>query len=60
MASDKFDNEIFVTILRIRKNNKTSQLQEVTLTPTISISNSSEDSPALNVNETLVVSKSAN
>ena len=40
--------------------NKTPHLQEVTLTPTIYISNSSEDTPALNVNETPIISKSAN
>ena len=40
--------------------NKTPHLQEVTLTPTIYISNSSEDTPALNVNETPLISKSAN
>ena len=40
--------------------NKTPRLHGVTLFPTIYISNSSEDTPALNVNETLVISKSAN
>ena len=40
--------------------NKTAHLQEVTLTPTIYISNSSEDTPALNVNATPIISKSAN
>ena len=40
--------------------NKTPQLQGVTLTPTIYISNSSEDTPALNVNKTPISSKSAN
>ena len=38
--------------------NITPQLQGVTLTPTIYISNSSEYTPALNVNETPVISKS--
>ena len=42
------------------KANKTAHLQEVTLTPTIYISNSSEDTPALNVNATPIISKSAN
>ena len=36
------------------------QLQGATLTPTIYISNSSEDTPALNVNGTSIISKSAN
>ena len=40
--------------------NKTLQLQGVTLAPTISISNSSENTAALNANETSVISKSAN
>ena len=40
--------------------NKPPQLQGVTLTPAISISNSSEDTRALNVNETPIISKSAN
>ena len=40
--------------------NKTPQLQGVILTPTIYISNSSEDRPALNVNETRIISKSVN
>ena len=40
--------------------NKTPQLHGGTLTPAIYISNSSEDTPALNVNETSVISKSAN
>ena len=40
--------------------NKTPQLQGVTLTPTIYISNSSHNTPALNVNETPVISKSGN
>ena len=40
--------------------NKTLQLQGVTLNPTIHISNSSEDTPTLNVNETPIISKSAN
>ena len=40
--------------------NKTPQLQGVTLTPTIYISNSSEDTTALNVNETPIISKSVN
>ena len=40
--------------------NKTPQLQGLTLTSTNYISNSSEDTTALNVNETLVISKSAN
>ena len=39
---------------------KTPQLEGVTLTPTISIPNSSEDAPTLNVNETPIISKSAN
>ena len=39
---------------------KTPQLQGVTLTPTIYIPNSSEDTPTLNVNETPIISKSAN
>ena len=39
--------------------NKTSQLQRVTLAPTIYVSNFSEDTPALNVSETPVISKSA-
>ena len=40
--------------------NKTPQLEGVTLTPTIYISNSSDNTPALNVNETPVTSKSGN
>ena len=40
--------------------NKTPQLQGFALTPTIFISNSSEHTPALNINETQVISKSAN
>ena len=39
---------------------KTPQLQGVTLTTTTFISNFSEDTPALNVNKTPVISKSAN
>ena len=39
---------------------KTPQLQGVTLTTTIFISNFSEDTPVLNVNKTPVISKSAN
>ena len=39
---------------------KTPQLQGVTLTPTIYIPNSSEDTPTLIVNETPIISKSAN
>ena len=39
---------------------KTSQLQEVTLTPTVYISSYSEDTPALNVNEAPIISKSPN
>ena len=40
--------------------NKTPQLQGVALTLTIYISNSSEDTAALNINETPIISKSAN
>ena len=40
--------------------NKTTLLQGVTLTPTIYIPTSFEDTPALNVTETPVISKSAN
>ena len=40
--------------------NKTHQLHRVTLTPTIFIPNSSDDTPTLNVNETPIISKSAN
>ena len=40
--------------------NKTALLQGVTLTPTIYIPTSFEDTPALNVTETPVISKSAN
>ena len=40
--------------------NKTHQLHRVTLTPTIYIPNSSDDTPTLNVNETPRISKSAN
>ena len=40
--------------------NKTHQLHRVTLTPTIYIPNSSDDTPTLNVNETPIISKSAN
>ena len=40
--------------------NKTPQLLGVTLTPTIYIPNSSEETPTLNVNETPIISKSAN
>ena len=39
---------------------KTPPLQGVILTPIIYVSNSSDDTPALNVNETPIVSKSAN
>ena len=39
--------------------NKTLQLQRVTLTPTVFISNSSEDTSGFSVNETVVLSKSA-
>ena len=40
--------------------NKTLQLQRVTLTPTVFISSSSEDTSGFSVNETVVLSKSAN
>ena len=40
--------------------NKPPQIQGVTLTPAIYISNSSEDTRALNVNVTPIISKSAN
>ena len=40
--------------------NKTTLLQGVTLTPTIYIPTSFEDTPALNVTETPVISKPAN
>ena len=40
--------------------NKTPQLQGVTLNPTIYIPNSSEDTTALNVSETPIISKSTN
>ena len=40
--------------------NKTTLLRGVTLTPTIYIPTSFEDTPALNVTETPVISKSAN
>ena len=39
---------------------KTPQLQGVTLTPTIYVPNSSEETPTLNVKETPIISKSAN
>ena len=39
---------------------KTPQLQWATLTPTIYIWNSSEDTPALNANETPIIWKSSN
>ena len=55
-ATDFLSNSSDTAVLGV---NKISQLQRVTLTPTIYISNFSEDTPALNVSETPVISKSA-
>ena len=55
--TDSFSNSNDTPALGV---NKTPQLQMVTLTPTIYIPNSCEDTPTLNRNETPIISKSAN